>query len=243
MQEMASSERAAVAGQSGEGGSVRRLARDAKLVVSTAFVTSLLWLTIGGLWLSALKQERGTAAPAETLPVSDTGAASDPGIDAGLTPEGSGASAGANMGGFIVPVAGIERTQLINSYADSRGEGTRQHEGIDIAAPAGTPVVAARGGRVAKLHESEQGGRTIYIRSLDGTRIDYYAHLDTYARGLQEGSRVRPAQMLGTVGSTGNADPTAPHLHFEVHRTAPDTPWWQGQPVNPYPLMTGATRR
>lgn len=136
-----------------------------------------------------------------------------------------------------VPVAGVARSDLIDSYRDARGGGARSHEAIDILAAAGTPVYAAASGTVEKLFWSDLGGNTIYVRAPDRRRIYYYAHLDAYRTGLEEGQRVRSGDPLGTVGSTGNADPTGPHLHFAILNTLPDDNWSDGRPINPYPLL------
>jgi murein DD-endopeptidase MepM/ murein hydrolase activator NlpD len=105
-------------------------------------------------------------------------------------------------------------------------------------APAGTPVVAADAGTVEKLFLSEAGGNTIYVRSTDRRTIHYYAHLQAYAAGLAEGQPVRRGQRLGTVGSTGNADPAAPHLHFAILRIAPEAHWWEPTTaIDPFPLL------
>jgi murein DD-endopeptidase MepM/ murein hydrolase activator NlpD len=118
--------------------------------------------------------------------------------------------------------------------------GERRHEALDIAAPAGTPVIAAAEGRVEKLFRSDDGGNTVYIRSADRRTIYYYAHLQGYSPDLEEGKPVERGQRLGTVGATGNADPSAPHLHFAIMRTAPDAEWWEpATAINPYPLLAG----
>ena len=107
-------------------------------------------------------------------------------------------------------------------------------------APRGTPVVAAAPGRVEKLFDSKGGGGiTAYVRSADGQWLYYYAHLDGYAPGLREGQAVQRGSPLGTVGSTGNANPAGPHLHFAIHRMRPGEKWYQGSAVNPYPLLAG----
>lgn len=140
-------------------------------------------------------------------------------------------------GAMAVPVAGVRREQLYDSYADARSGG-RVHDAIDILAPLGTPVVAAAAGRIEKLFASDLGGNTIYIRSPDGRWIYYYAHLSGYRRGLREGEAVAQGALIGAVGSSGNADPAAPHLHFAVHHARPDESWAGGVAVNPYPLLT-----
>ncbi len=139
--------------------------------------------------------------------------------------------------GLAIPVPGVRLDQIVDSFDDPRGGGTRRHGALDIPAPAGTPVTAAAAGMVEKLFHSEAGGNTIYIRSPDTQWIHYYAHLDSYAPHLAEGAEVRRGETIGTVGSSGNADPAAPHLHFEVKRMAPGEAWHQGSAVDPLPLL------
>ena len=139
-------------------------------------------------------------------------------------------------GPLVIPVAGIAANQLADTFDDARGEG-RVHDAIDIMAPRGTPVIAAAAGTVEKLFESKLGGTTIYIRRPGGQWVDYYAHLDSYAPGLAEGQKIPQGQMIGAVGSTGDASPDAPHLHYAINLMAPGEGWWQGQAVNPYPLL------
>jgi murein DD-endopeptidase MepM/ murein hydrolase activator NlpD len=140
----------------------------------------------------------------------------------------------------MIPVVGIRAEQLSDTFDDGRGGGTRAHHALDIVAPRGTPVVAAAAGTVEKLFHSDAGGNTVYVRSPDRTTIFYYAHLDRYAEGLQEGQSVTRGQQLGFVGSTGDANPAGPHLHFEIMRTTPEAKWYQpATDINPYPLLTG----
>lgn len=141
--------------------------------------------------------------------------------------------------GLIIPVSGVKPEQLTDTWGQSRGGGSREHRAIDIMAPRGTPVVASAPGRVEKIFESDNGGHTVYIRSPDGSTVYYYAHLDAYRPGLAEGQQVRTGEVIATVGSTGDASPEAPHLHFEIKRMAAGEGWWQGQEVNPYPLLAG----
>ena len=131
--------------------------------------------------------------------------------------------------------------QLIDTFTAARGNG-RLHDAIDIMAPRGTPVLAAASGQIEKLYFSEGGGGiSLYIRSPDRGWMHYYAHLDRYAPGLAEGQQVSRGALIGFVGSTGNAD--APHLHFAVNAMAPGERWWEGSPVNPWPLLTGSGHR
>jgi peptidoglycan LD-endopeptidase LytH len=141
---------------------------------------------------------------------------------------------------LIVPVAGVRADDLSDTFSQARASGARRHDAIDILAPRGTPVIAASAGRVEKLFLSKDGGNTVYVRSADGRRIYYYAHLDSYAPGLREGAALYQGDAIGTVGSTGNADPAAPHLHFAVWMTEPSRKWWdQVIALNPFPLLTG----
>ena len=136
---------------------------------------------------------------------------------------------------LVIPVAGVRPDQLVDTFADARGH--RTHGALDIMAPRGTRVVAAAPGTVEKVFESEAGGHTIYIRSDGGRWMQYYAHLDRYAEGLGEGMHIARGQIIGAVGSTGNANPEGPHLHFEIKRMEPGEKWYQGRGINPYPLL------
>jgi len=142
--------------------------------------------------------------------------------------------------GLAIPVAGIKQAQLVDTFTQARAGGARVHDAIDIMAAAGTPVVAASPGTVEKLFFSHGGGGiSAYVRSNDGRWSYYYAHLRDYAPGLKEGQRVQRGQVLGTVGSTGNASPSGPHLHFAINRMSPGQKWYDGSPINPYPLLAG----
>ena len=142
--------------------------------------------------------------------------------------------------GLAVPVAGVKVAQLSDTFTQARAGGARAHDAIDIMAPRGTPVLAAAPGRIEKLFNSKGGGGiTVYVRSPDNQWIYYYAHLDRYAPGLSEGQAVQRGTPLGMVGSTGNANPAGPHLHFAIHRMGRGEKWYQGSAVNPYPLLAG----
>ena len=133
-----------------------------------------------------------------------------------------------------VPVEGVKRAGLRDTFAEGRGG--RVHEAIDIMAPRGTPVVAVDDGRVEKLFSSKLGGLTIYQFDPSRRYCYYYAHLDRYAPGLAEGQTVKRGQVLGYVGTSGNAAPDAPHLHFTIFKLDEGKRWWQGAPINPFPL-------
>lgn len=136
---------------------------------------------------------------------------------------------------LMLPVAGTRPDTLVPSFTQRRGV-SRQHEALDIMAPRGTPVLAVEDGRIAKLFTSAQGGLTIYQFDPAEQFAYYYAHLDRYAAGITEGEPVARGQILGYVGSTGNAQPDAPHLHFAVFKLGPEKSWWEGQPLDPFYL-------
>ena len=140
---------------------------------------------------------------------------------------------------LAVPVAGVARASIADSWGDIREGGARQHHGTDIMAAGGTPVSAAATGTVEKLYNDARGGITLYERSADRRWMYYYAHLQGYAQGLHEGQAVRAGDPLGFVGDTGDAGRGNFHLHFGLTRMTPDQHWWQGEDVNPYPMLTG----
>ena len=140
---------------------------------------------------------------------------------------------------LTLPVQGVRAEQLTDTF--EQGRAGRRHEALDIMAARGTPVVAVEDGRIAKLFTSKPGGLTVYQFDPDRRYAYYYAHLDRYADGLREGASVRRGQVIGYVGSTGNANPDAPHLHFAIFRLGPLKQWWTGLPVNPYSAWHGAT--
>lgn len=118
--------------------------------------------------------------------------------------------------------------------------GGHRHEAIDILSPRGTPVVAVDDGPVSKLFTSKQGGLTVYQFDPRGEYCYYYAHLDRYAEGLTEGAQLKRGDRVGYVGTTGNAPPDTPHLHFTIFRLGPEKRWWEGVAVNPYSLWAPA---
>ena len=123
-------------------------------------------------------------------------------------------------------------------FPDARSDG-RPHDAFDTMAPPGTPVLAVPDGTVEKLFDSKRGGLTIYQFEPSGRLAYYYAHLQRYADGLAEGQAIRRGQVIGYVGSTGNANPAAPHLHFAIFVLGPERRWWEGTASNPYPILTG----
>jgi murein DD-endopeptidase MepM/ murein hydrolase activator NlpD len=139
---------------------------------------------------------------------------------------------------LIVPVAGVTADELRDQFDEPRGGG-RRHGAIDILAKRNTPVMAAADGVVDKLFTSKSGGLTIYERDPSGVYQLYYAHLESYAPGLDEGDAVRQGQVIGYVGTSGNAPKDVPHLHFAIFRMGPQRKWWEGDAVNPFPLLAG----
>lgn len=136
---------------------------------------------------------------------------------------------------LVIPVAGVQRSELRDTYAESRG--SRPHDAIDIPAARGTAVVSATDGRLLKLHNSVPGGVMVYAADASDRFILMYGHLDAYAPGLTEGMTLRQGQLLGYVGTTGNAPPETPHLHFAIARGNPSASWSRGTAINPYPLL------
>ena len=139
--------------------------------------------------------------------------------------------------GLLIPVAGIRPEQLQDTYTQSRSEG-RTHNAIDIMAARNTPVVAAVDGHIIKLFQSERGGITLYQLGTDNRTVYYYAHLERYADGLVENRFMRRGELLGYVGDSGNAGRDNCHLHFSIWLVTDPKRYWDGENLNPYPLLT-----
>ena len=137
---------------------------------------------------------------------------------------------------LAMPVDGVRRDQLTRQFTDPRG-GTREHEAIDILAPRNTPVRAVDDGSIARLFYSKAGGITVYQFDPSQRYCYYYAHLERYADGLREGQPVQKGQLLGFVGTSGNAPKDAPHLHFAVFRLTAEKRWWEGTAIDPYDIL------
>jgi len=195
---------------------MRKLVLGAVILITVA----VIGFFVSMFWISASVEEAAapTAAPTVARPVAPQIAPS----------------------GLAIPVAGVRAEQLADTFTQARAGGSRPHDAIDIMAARGTPVIAAAEGFVEKLFLSRGGGGiTAYVRSRDRRWTYYYAHLDAYAPGLREGQRIARGDPIGTVGSTGNANPAGPHLHFAIHQMAPNDRWYQGRAINPYPLLAG----
>lgn len=137
---------------------------------------------------------------------------------------------------FDMPVEGVNPDQLVRSFEDRRS-GSRPHEAIDILAPRNTPVKAVEDGTIARLFESKSGGTTIYQFDPSEQYCYYYAHLERYAEGLHEGEKVRKGQVIGYVGTSGNAPKNTPHLHFAIFKLTDAKHWWEGTPIDPYDVL------
>ena len=181
-------------------------------------------LIVLGVWIAALKL-LPDAAPTRDRPAPQA-TAEDAAAEAPESP-------------LALPVAGIGRAAIEDSWGDPRENGLREHHGTDILAPAGTPVIAAAPGTVEKLWSSAAGGTTVYVRSPQKRWTYYYAHLSGYAPGLHEGQVVRTGDPIGFVGDTGNAGAGNYHLHFGLTRTTPEQHWYEGRDVDPYPYLAG----
>jgi len=163
---------------------------------------------------------KGNLAATPTVPIPTTGSISAPPLR--------------------MPLDNVDAEAMKGGFQEKRG--SRPHEAADLLAPRNTPVHAVQGGTIAKLFFSKAGGITIYQFDPSGDLIYYYAHLERYADGLHEGQTVSAGDVIGYVGTSGNAPPNTPHLHFAVFETAGERQWWKGQAVDPYPLFKGRVK-
>ena len=144
------------------------------------------------------------------------------------------ATTGTRGGPLRVPIDGAAIETWKGGFDERRGGGARGHEAVDILSPRNTPVHAVVSGTIAKIFESKAGGHTIYQFDADGRLCYYYAHLEHYAAGLHEGQAVAQGDVIGYVGTSGNAPPNTPHLHFAVFELNDQKQWWKGRPIDPY---------
>jgi len=202
----------------------------AAATIVTAVLTSAFWIFAYNIaW--APKEPNGAVTAAGDVATVDPRSGPPVAIAEGIE---------VGPAGLAIPVAGVKASQLTDTFTQARAGGRRRHDAIDIMAPEGTPVIAAAPGTVEKLFFSNGGGGiTIYVRSPDNRWTYYYAHLSAYASGLAEGQRVGRGQVIGRVGHTGDASAAGPHLHFAINQMNAGERWWQGSPINPYPLLAG----
>ena len=139
------------------------------------------------------------------------------------------------------PFSGLALADLRDTFGEMHNG--HRHEAIDILEPRGAPVHAVTAGTIRKLFLSKPGGTSIYEFDEIGMYCYYYAHLDRYAEGLREGMRIERGEIIGFVGSTGNADARTPHLHFAIFELGPEKQWWKGTAIDPYPHLVAAVKR
>jgi len=212
-----------------------------RFVAKLRILLCVVFLVIVSLVWMAITYRTKPVLPSIELPPSSPVAVGTP---LPPEPEPSPSPESANFVGqvnLIVPVAGVRPDQLIDTFDDARSEG-RVHDAIDIPAAAETPVLAAAGGKILKLFQSERGGTTIYQLNTNGDLVFYYAHLARYADGLAEGNVVKQGEVIAYVGDTGNAGPGNYHLHFSIATVSDPKRYWEGTNINPYPLLHDRTR-
>jgi murein DD-endopeptidase MepM/ murein hydrolase activator NlpD len=141
---------------------------------------------------------------------------------------------------LMVPVAGVSPAQVPDTFRAPRGAGI--HGAVDIPAPRGTPVLSADAGHVLRLARNRKGGLTIYATDEDERFVYYYAHLDAYRDGVRKGTRLVRGQVIGSVGTSGNAARREPHLHFQVMARPEGGRWWGGRPIDPRPYFASEGR-
>jgi Predicted membrane protein len=227
--------------------------RDAGRIEAISYVQSAL---VVGMVLAAAAMARGYGAPTTTgasasassmrqaiaapvaAPTADT--ASVP----VMTPSGTETVTPADVAllerEIAMPLDAVSPAALHSNFDEQRGGGTRRHEALDIMAPRRTPVKSAAAGRVLKLFTSAAGGLMIYAADSSERFVLMYAHLDGYADGMRDGVPLTRGELIGYVGSTGNAIASAPHLHFAVARSADVKRWSRGKPIDPLPILQAA---
>jgi murein DD-endopeptidase MepM/ murein hydrolase activator NlpD len=177
-------------------------------------------------------------------PAVASGSAAPPRVAGSRTPEAvvtkgtTGAIDDLRNRALRVPLDSFDVESFRGGFSERRESGGRPHEAVDMPAPRNTPVHAVENGTIAKLFLSKAGGNTIYQYDPSGEICYYYAHLERYADGLSEGSKVSRGDVIGFVGSSGNAPANTPHLHFAVFELTPERHWWQGTPIDPYLLFS-----
>lgn len=186
----------------------------------------------------AIRANAGNAASAPATP--PAGIAVDPLVALDSTPTGenptpTAAELAALRAALVSPIAGVDVSKLTSNFDEARG--TRRHDALDILAPRGTPIRSAASGRLLRLFTSKAGGLMVYATDSTERWILMYAHLDGYAPGMREGMPLRRGEVIGYVGTTGNAPPNTPHLHFAIARVGDVKRWWDGTPVDPWPLL------
>jgi peptidoglycan LD-endopeptidase LytH len=220
---------------------------DVKYLVASGLLGFILGaFVVASLGTSRPLRQQAADRPVRVVPHDAGNALDDPGspvIESAAPTTGRGgdptiaADSGSLKGrGLAIPVKDVPRSALVQSFHEVRG-GNREHEAIDILAPRNTPVVAIEDGTIAKLFVSKAGGNTIYQFDPSEQYAYYYAHLERYADGLKEGDTVQKGQVIGFVGTSGNAPKDTPHLHFAAFRLTAAKHWWEGTPLDPYDIL------
>jgi murein DD-endopeptidase MepM/ murein hydrolase activator NlpD len=142
---------------------------------------------------------------------------------------------------LLFPVAGVNPETVKGSWEQLRGNS--YHHAVDIAAPRNTQILAAGDGKIARLWLSKYGGNTIYEIDPSGKYSYYYAHLDHYAPGIKEGDQVKRGDVIGFVGTSGDAPPDSPHLHFSFSLLKTPDVWWPGGSIDPYLVFRSDTNQ
>lgn len=216
---------------------------DAHIPLPFTVALSFLMGIVTTIAVYSMRSDRPAAEgePVETVPVTESVARTEPHETvpvAAVPPAEAGDVETLRARDLEIPVDGVDRDDLRNTFSEARG--SRSHEALDIIATRGTEVRAVEDGHIEKLFTSKAGGLTIYQFDPIRTFAYYYAHLDRYADGLREGQMVKRGEVIGYVGSTGNASPDAPHLHFAIFRLTPERHWWKGEPINPFSVLAGS---
>ena len=203
------------------------------------WVAPLLMISVG---CSQRAPYRVVAAPAPTTTQQAAPASRPlPALSAvARAPGASDAADAAHLSALVFPVPSVASSRLDDSFDAPRGGG-RRHNAIDILAPKGSPVLSVEDGRVLRMTRNASGGISLYASNLDEQFVYYYAHLDGYHPGIYAGRPLMRGDTIGFVGTTGNAPKDTPHLHFQVMRMPSDRKFWNGEPINPYPLLRPAT--
>ncbi|MCX5765519.1 MAG: M23 family metallopeptidase [Gemmatimonadetes bacterium] len=140
--------------------------------------------------------------------------------------------------GLAVPVEGVPAGQIADTFLAAR-DGARVHNAVDIMARKGTPVLSADDGTILKVGTNTLGGNVIWAFDPSHRWVYYYAHLDHFRAGIREGQALARGDVIGYVGTTGNAPKDAPHLHFQLLRLIDGKHYSEGAPLNPLPLFVG----
>ncbi len=210
---------------------MKRQPRRRLVLIFTVLVAILCVVLLAG-WLHDLLMRARPATPPEPVGTAGHIRAGEAGKAGGLAED----VAELRERGLRLPIDGADVERWKGSFAEVHGG--HPHEAVDILAPRNTAIHAVADGRVAKLFVSKAGGLTVYELDTLQQFIYYYAHLQRYADGLREGDAITRGEVIGYVGTSGNAPPDTPHLHFTIFRVADPRRWWEGTAIDPYLVFT-----